>query len=238
MSTFRAVAAVGALLLAGGAQGHMTLHEPAPYGRPDNSPISSSNYPCKVGSGLQANAVTRVTAGTPMQVSFDGSAVHAGGSCQISLSRDGASSLNPNSQFKVIYSIMGGCPGVDGAGKKFQVNVPSEVPNGEYTLAWTWFNKIGNREMYMNCAPISVSGGQGSDGSFQSLPDMAVYNIASKNDCKTTETKDVQVPHPGKYVETGPGAALAPPTGSCASGAASGGKFLYLCCRLHKLTYM
>jgi hypothetical protein len=236
MSTFRTVAAVGALLLAGGAQGHMTLHEPAPYGRPDNSPISSSNYPCKVGSGLQTNAVTRVTAGTPMQVSFDGSAVHAGGSCQISLSKDGASSLNPNSQFKVIYSIMGGCPGTDGAGKKFQVNIPQEVPTGEYTLAWTWFNKIGNREMYMNCAPISVAGGHGSDGSFQALPDMAVYNIASKNDCKTTETKDVQFPNPGRYVETGPGAVLAPPTGSCASGAASGGNILHLRYWLHNLT--
>jgi hypothetical protein len=222
MSTFRAFATVGALLLAG-AQGHMTLHEPAPYGKPDNSPISSSNYPCKVGSGLTANAVTRVTAGTPMPVSFDGSAVHAGGSCQISLSKDGASSLNPGSQFKVIYSIMGGCPGTDGAGKHFSVNIPKEVPTGDYTLAWTWFNKIGNREMYMNCAPISVAGGQGSDGSFQSLPDMAIYNIASKNDCKTTETKDVQFPNPGRYVETGPGAALAPPTGSCAAGAPSGG---------------
>jgi hypothetical protein len=82
--------------------------------------------------------------------------------------------------------------------------------------------------MYMNCAPISVAGGQGSDGSFQSLPDMAIFNIASKNDCKTTETKDVQFPNPGKYVEMGPGAALGPPTGSCAAGAPSGGTYFLL----------
>lgn len=73
----------------------------------------------------------------------------------------------------------------------------------------------------MNCAPVSVSGG-GSGADFGSLPDMAVFNIASKNDCRTTETKDVQFPHPGKYVEMSPGAKLAPPTGSCASGMASG----------------
>jgi hypothetical protein len=225
MYTVQSVA-LATTLFAAAAVGHITMHDPAPFSpKPDNSPLSSggSNFPCKVGSGLQASSVTRTAVGQSVQLTFDGSANHGGGSCQVSLSKDGASSLNANSKFKVIYSIMGGCPGSNGANKQYQVNIPSEVPSGDYTLAWTWFNKVGNREMYMNCAPVSVSGSRGSDGGFDSLPDMAVYNIASKNDCKTTETKDVQFPNPGKYVQTGAGANLAPPTGSCASGAPGGG---------------
>ncbi|KAF2428898.1 hypothetical protein EJ08DRAFT_698913 [Tothia fuscella] len=208
------------------AYAHITMHDPAPYSpKPDNSPLSSggSNFPCKVGSGLSASSVTRTAIGQSVQLTFDGSANHGGGSCQVSLSKDGASSLNANSKFKVIYSIMGGCPGSNGANKQYQVSIPNEVPSGDYTLAWTWFNKIGNREMYMNCAPVSVSGTKGSEGSYNSLPDMAVYNIAGKNDCKTTETKDVQFPNPGKYVQTGAGANLAPPTGSCATGGSGSG---------------
>jgi hypothetical protein len=29
----------------------------------------------------------------------------------------------------------------------FQLALPEDMPSGRYTLAWTWFNRRGNREM-------------------------------------------------------------------------------------------
>lgn len=210
-------------LLFGSAQAHITMQNPVPFNELyDTAPMmaSGSDFPCKRGAsqGYAAKAVANATVGQPIQLSFHGSADHNGGSCQIVLSKDDFSSLSPTSKFKVIYSIMGGCPGLNGAENSYSIPIPSEVPSGSYTMGWTWFNKVGNREMYMNCATMAISGGKGSDADFSSLPDMAVYNIASQNDCKTAETVDVQFPNPGKYVLTGPGFTPGPPTGSCATG--------------------
>jgi hypothetical protein len=211
-------------LLLGATQAHIAMQSPTPLDpKPDTSPLSSGgeNFPCKkpsYGAALQVKAVANATVGQPIQLSFSGSADHMGGSCQVVLSKDGVSALSPSSQFKVIYSIMGGCPGNSGAENTYSVPIPTEVPSGSYTMAWTWFNKVGNREMYMNCAAMTISGGSASDKDFSSLPDMAVYNIKSQNDCKTTEGGDVQFPNPGKYVLTGPGFKPLPPTGGCATG--------------------
>ena len=102
-----------------------------------------------------------------------------GGSCQVSLTKD----LEPtkDSVFQVIHSIEGGCPnaapgnlGEDASAADptaFDYSIPQGIAPGKYTLAWTWFNKIGNREMYMNCAPIVVSGG----GSKRSVDDSQTY---------------------------------------------------------------
>ncbi|KAE9989057.1 hypothetical protein EG327_003111 [Venturia inaequalis] len=204
------------------ARAHITMQSPIPYNELyDTAPLNptGSDFPCKKGgAGYTAKGGGNATVGEPLQLSFHGSADHNGGSCQIVLSRDDFASLAPTSKFKVIYSIMGGCPGISGTENTYSVPIPSEVPSGSYTLGWTWFNKIGNREMYMNCATMAISGGKGSDADFASLPDMAVYNIKSVNDCGTSETADVQFPEPGKYVLTGPGFSPKPPTGSCASG--------------------
>lgn len=98
------------------------------------------------------------TAGEAQTIRFVGSAVHGGGSCQFSLSED----LQPtkNSRWKVIHSVVGGCPAtaeenlLGGPASPipdtFEVVLPKELPSGTYTFAWTWFNKKGNREIYMN----------------------------------------------------------------------------------------
>jgi len=44
-------------------------------------------------------------------------------------------------------------------GLNFSVPVPSSAPNGEAIFAWTWINAVGNREYYMNCADVIVTGG-------------------------------------------------------------------------------
>jgi hypothetical protein len=85
-------------------------------------------------------------------------------------------------------------------------------------MAWTWFNKVGNREMYMNCAPIKVSGGSGKG--FEQLPDMAVANIAGQGSCATSETFDYTFANPGKYVTK---AGKGPYKELCGGAASSGG---------------
>lgn len=232
------------------AKAHMIMANPVPYNHPNNSPLdpSGSDFPCKA---LPYTIVTMNDwkVGSTQKLSFTGTAVHGGGSCQLSVTTD--KEPTKSSKFKVIYSIEGGCPAnVDGNldergpsyDGSFPFTVPPELPNGQMTVAWTWFNKIGNREMYMNCAPITVSGGATDTKAFDALPDMAVANIAgvsaksagASGSCTTTETSDYTFPNPGKYKTTvgkGPfvdlcsGKAVQPPTangGGSGSGSGSG----------------
>ncbi|KAF4584473.1 Chitin-binding, domain 3 [Ophiocordyceps camponoti-floridani] len=233
---------VQALALAGlaaSASAHILISNPVPYGKDslNNSPLlaDGSDFPCKQRTGVYdtAGASNVYKQGSTQQLEFRGSAVHGGGSCQVSLTTD----LKPtkNSVWKVIKSIEGGCPAKNqggnmggGAGAdtpfKYDFTIPSELASGNYTLAWTWFNKIGNREMYMNCAPVSVTGSGGSGGFLNSLPDMFVANLG-KGGCGTKEGTDVQFPNPGKDVDRFNGAtsAFAPPVGSCPTGSSDGG---------------
>ncbi|KAJ9629777.1 hypothetical protein H2203_002158 [Taxawa tesnikishii (nom. ined.)] len=142
--------------------------------------------------------------------------------------------LKDPSSWKVIYSIEEGCPtnskanlnldfpkpggstytgaydcsdadtnGIDCV-NSFNFTIPKELKNGQATLAWTWFNNVGNREMYMNCANVEISGGASDDSDMSSLPEMFVANLASINGgtCGSTESVNVQFPNPGQYVTT------------------------------------
>jgi hypothetical protein len=167
--------------------------------------------------------------GNTEKLTFKGTAVHGGGSCQIAVTTD--KEPTKDSKWKVIHSIEGGCPGAGGP-EEFPFEVPSELPNGQMTAAWTWFNKIGNREMYMNCAPITVTGGSDDKAAFESLPDMALANInfGEGTSCKTKEAQaDYTFENPGKYTtRKGPGPFVplcggAPASGQPAPGVAPGG---------------
>ncbi|KAL9018894.1 MAG: hypothetical protein Q9185_003806 [Variospora sp. 1 TL-2023] len=247
-----------ALALLSATNAHMIMNTPSPYGPGaiDSSPLdpSGSDFPCKQRSGVYDPPVSKNTMaiGAANTLSFNGSAVHGGGSCQISLTKD----LKPtkSSKWMVIHSIEGGCPSKadgnlpadpEGTGAaSFSYKIPQSINQGEYTLAWTWFNRIGNREMYMNCAPITVTGGgskrreldadeflnatdtYSSDEIFKrdtSLPNMFEANMG--NGCvSAAEGKDTKFPQPGESVErAGVAARLAPPTGSCSGGSSSAG---------------
>ena len=195
---------------------HMKIKTPTPYNEASltTSPVSIANYPCQVSNGVYTvSAQNPMPVNAPQTLSFDGSAVHGGGSCQISLTSD--KSPSASSQFKVIHSIIGGCPsnatdGNLGGGQgsnNYTFSIPNDVPNGDYALAWTWFNKIGNREMYMNCAPVIVSGSTGSTDSFNKLPDMFIANLNGGGVYTTPESGGnggeycVKFPDPGTSVE-------------------------------------
>ncbi|RDA87658.1 hypothetical protein CP532_3800 [Ophiocordyceps camponoti-leonardi (nom. inval.)] len=227
---FKTISAAG-LVATGSA--HILMTSPMPFGKAslNNSPLAKdgSDFPCKQRNGVYdaAGDSNVFKQGSTQQLEFQGSAVHGGGSCQVSMTTD----LKPtkNSVWKVIKSIEGGCPAKNqggnmggGAGAdtpfKYDYTIHNDIPAGNYTLAWTWFNKIGNREMYMNCAPVTITGAGGSPGYLQSLPDMFVANVGTG--CGTAEGTDVQFPNPGKDIDrfNGKTSAFAAPTGSCPKG--------------------
>jgi hypothetical protein len=149
-------------LLATTVSAHMQLSKPYPIRSPLNkdakgqkdysytNPLSSSgsDYPCKGYAKDDFDAVATWQPGSSQEMELEGSATHDGGSCQLALTYD------QGKTFKVIESIEGDCP----VAKKYKFDIPSDAPNGDALFAWTWFNKVGNREMYMNCAMVSIGG--------------------------------------------------------------------------------
>ncbi|KKY23698.1 putative dna-directed rna polymerase [Phaeomoniella chlamydospora] len=241
------LAAVSSVLFTS-VHGHMIMKTPVPYSTDslNNSPLSAdgSDFPCK----LRSNAFDVVTEnkmaiGESQTLSFTGSAVHGGGSCQLSLTKDREPTAD--SSFEVIHSIEGGCPSnvsgnldadPNGSGAAtFEFSIPDGIATGEYTLAWTWFNKVGNREMYMNCAPVTVSSGSSKRDNIKapiskiratSFPSMFVANIEGvSNGCATTEGVDTVFPNPGSSVDKEDSSLnpnFGPPTGCTDSSSSSG----------------
>ncbi|KAJ4993418.1 hypothetical protein SVAN01_00966 [Stagonosporopsis vannaccii] len=212
------------LALVASASAHMILKYPVPYGKAtiNSSPLAPGDWPCKQRAGVyEVSEMNQWNAGETKDISFIGSAVHGGGSCQFSLTTD--AEPTESSQWKVIHSVVGGCPSnvtgnlpdnPDGTGAAvFPVTMPESIPDGLYTFAWTWLNKVGNREFYMNCAPVQVgsSGATASSASAASalgaLPDMFVANLPDTS-CSTKEDQDFNYPDPGQSLVDGNSAAL------------------------------
>ena len=179
------------------------------YSMTDPLNADGSNFPCK---GYQNDRSTQpvviYTAGSTYNMTLAGSAMHGGGSCQLSLSYDNGAT------FSVIESMVGGCP----LTTKYDFTIPSYAPAGVALLAWTWQNLIGNREYYMNCAEVNiVSTGakklrrRQSYDSFAQLPYIWKGNLAGINNCATQENVSVVYPQPGPEVVYGDGLSSSSP---------------------------
>ena len=235
--------ALAALLLSTSVSAHMKMATPVPYGKStlDNSPLlaDGSDFPCKQRTGVyDAEGASNVMAvGSTNTLSFIGSAVHGGGSCQVSLTTD----LQPtkNSKWMVIKSLEGGCPadvagnlpanadGTDAA--TFQYTIPQGIAPGEYTIAWSWVNKIGNREFYMNCGPATITAAAKKRYAPNApttkwtkrqatFPSMFVANLQGvSNNCATTEGVDIVYPDGGADITKSSDGAFGPPVG-CSGG--------------------
>lgn len=149
-------------LVASLSAAHVVLENPKPYkfvaDGPTN-PLSStgSDFPCKIPPGqsyIVDGEPTPMTIGEDQLLSFSGQAVHGGGSCQLALSRGLPTKDSP---WMVIHSIEGGCPArnqkgnLDGPNQdKYTFQIPEGIePGTNYTLAWTWANRIsGGPEFY------------------------------------------------------------------------------------------
>lgn len=216
MKTF-AIAAILALIST--ATAHMEMTNPPPIRSKYNpfttnidydmiNPLdkSGSNFPCKGYHTLfdtpQGASVATWQPGETHTISLAGSATHNGGSCQVSISYDRGAS------FTVLKSWIGNCP----LKPDWTFTLPAVMPKGEALFAWSWHNNIGNREMYMNCAHITIGGN--SPGAITGRPSLFVANVG--NGCSTIEGSDVLYPNPGPVVEN-TSARTAPPTGNCGS---------------------
>ncbi|OOF92646.1 lytic polysaccharide monooxygenase, partial [Aspergillus carbonarius ITEM 5010] len=199
-------------LLASSVSGHVQMSNPYPIRSPldpngDESkkdysytnPLSSSgsDFPCKGYANDPFRSVATYSPGGEYDLELQGSATHDGGSCQVSLSYD------QGSNFQVIHSMLGGCPLTE----SYKFTIPSDAPTGEALLTWTWFNKVGNREMYMNCAQVTIGDSDDSHSakqkrdSFSSLPPIFIANVNGPGQCTTIEGYDVNFPLPGPSVE-------------------------------------
>ncbi|KAI1491112.1 hypothetical protein F5X96DRAFT_492910 [Biscogniauxia mediterranea] len=188
---FFAKATITAALLTA-VRAHMVMTSPSPFNPKllNNSPLdaSGSDFPCKGSStySLTGGDTNEFALGSSQTLKFKGSAVHGGGSCQVVMTYD-----NPptkDSVWKVIHSIEGGCPAKNQAENlpanpdledpyTYPYTIPDNIPTGKGTIGFTWFNRIGNREMYMNCGALELTGEGGDQSNFDSLPDMVVLNI-------------------------------------------------------------
>lgn len=215
--------------LAAVANAHMFLATPVRLTSPSatNGPITSANFPCQAQSGTTFSGTsTDMELGSDQPLAFEGQSVHGGGSCQISITYD--ESPTSESTWKVITSIEGGCVARDTAGNlgsdtsataadpyTYNFTIPDNIPTGNVVLAWTWFNKVGNREMYMQCASVKLTGTSGDQSNYDSLPDMFTANLDDDEDsCHTQNDSDVEFPDPGDVVQKLNGAtdAFKPPT--------------------------
>ncbi|PWW76945.1 Lytic polysaccharide monooxygenase [Tuber magnatum] len=163
-----------------------------------------SNFPCH---GVPPeDVVATYEPGSTQKLKLLGTAVHGGGSGQMSITYD----VNPtkDSKFRVMQSWMGDHP-VKAAGNlgpqdrdpqnlgaqfpldsinPLSFKVPSGLPKGKAVVAWTWFNKLGNREMYMKCATVEITGQETSTAAFDALPEM--FRANSGNGCEVPANID------------------------------------------------
>lgn len=212
--------------LAAPAFAHLYISDPLPnsyatesgnYKTPLTAPGGGS-YPCK--GFINGPSAATWAAGSQQKTVVEGTATHGGGSCQVSLSYDNGAT------FKVMKSWIGECPiATDGnrltdEPMPLDFTVPDDAPPGEAVFAWTWFNRIGNREMYMNCATVTITGSGTGTGAFTSLPEIFKANIG--NGCSTLEGTAVEFPDPGPDVVRSGGETHTPP-GTCGPVAAPGG---------------
>lgn len=223
-----------ATLLAGAqiASAHIEMSYPPPFRSKYNPNADSgsidysmtaplkdtgADYPCKgyqvdFGTASGKSTATFVP-GQTYNMTTAGTATHGGGSCQLSLSYD------KGATFTVIESYIGDCP----LAGKYDFTIPADAESGDAIFAWTWHNRIGNREMYMNCAPVTIAAANNkrdvAGAAFSTRPQVFVANIG--NGCTTDENFDVQYPQPGPNVVKASDAPLKSPEGSCGASAGS-----------------
>jgi hypothetical protein len=109
----------------------------------------SKPFPCQ---GKPSGDVVRtIAAGTSLSVNFLVGANHDGGHCQFAFSYD------EGTTWVVVHTITRSCFQQNQG--NYVVPIPSSMPPCEKCIfAWTWINAMGNREFYMNCVDVKITG--------------------------------------------------------------------------------
>ena len=101
-------------------------------------------FPCK-GFPKGPSVVTFDT--NEIKVTLEGTAVHGGGHCQFGISYD-------DRNFVVLKTVVSNCL-LDSMSYSF--TLPEDAKGDGVTIFWTWINRIGNREYYMECTDVTVN---------------------------------------------------------------------------------
>ncbi|KAI7826474.1 hypothetical protein BC939DRAFT_475688 [Gamsiella multidivaricata] len=159
------------LPLASVSQAHVGLLRPCSRGSPRagcppvsngqyidydlNSPIGThdiKNAPlCK--QTIASATRTTVQAGQDLKTEYSIGATHGGGHCQWALSYDNGKT------WVVLKTLIRRCLQNASASYSVDVPIPKNAPNGKAIFMWLWNNAIGDRELYSNCADITIKGG-------------------------------------------------------------------------------
>lgn len=103
-------------------------------------------FPCK---GFEKGPSTATINSNSVSITLEGTAIHGGGHCQFGISYN-------DKDFLVLKTVLYTCL-LDSLTYTF--DLPFDIPSGRVTVFWTWINKIGNREYYMECADVNVNNG-------------------------------------------------------------------------------
>ncbi|KAI0141899.1 hypothetical protein GGR57DRAFT_495722 [Xylariaceae sp. FL1272] len=229
MPSFRNLCTAATLAFLSSA--HVVLENPKPYkfvGDGKTNPVSStgSDFPCKIPPGQSYEIdgePTEMVIGEDQYASFQGQAVHGGGSCQFALTRGYPTK---DSAWMVIHSIEGGCPARNQKGNldgkpnvdKYKFQIPEGIePGTNWTFAWTWLSRVGGQpEFYMNCSPLTILASKKKRMSLESrrqallprasFPDLFMANMGEvSGGCTTNDALRAQIPikfpNPGMSVE-------------------------------------
>jgi hypothetical protein len=132
------------------------------------APLNTPGYrfPCK---GFPKGPPTAIFNSNVIPITFEGSATHGGGHCQFGITYD-------DNTFVVLKTVMRTCL-IEGM--SYQLVLPSNIPSGDVTLFWTWVNRIGGREYYMECADISIRTGNTNNIRINGL-ELLVVNLPGR----------------------------------------------------------
>ncbi|KAJ1896806.1 hypothetical protein LPJ81_004663, partial [Coemansia sp. IMI 209127] len=172
-----------ALLLAGLAAGHISVISPCPR----YSSIGTNCPVLPAGQSLDTDMDTPISsvplnlhqplckhtvpwpkpaatwkAGESVTIKFDpDSVIHSGGNMEFSISYDGGITFAVIYQM-LRYAFLNGKPsGETNAAQvlEYTFTLPNDLPNSNSAVfAWTWLPASADREFYMNCADVAITG--------------------------------------------------------------------------------
>lgn len=102
------------------------------------------SFPCK---GFPKGPSVAIFDSNTITVTLEGTATHGGGHCQLGVSYD-------DNTFVVLRTVLNNCL-LDSMTYSF--DLPENISNQNLTVFWTWINRIGNREYYMECSDVTVN---------------------------------------------------------------------------------
>jgi len=124
-------------------------------------------FPCK--GHAKGPVQASYAAGVEIKINITGIAIHDGGHCQFGLTYN-------DKDIVVLKDVFTRCL-LDGL--NFSVKLPNTAPpSSNATLVWGWINALGNREWYMNCVDIEITGGD-TNGKVTG-PEMLIANLPGK----------------------------------------------------------